>query len=83
MTNEDAFGTDQDVLDDEPENLLAFRNRGGLRGVLEPAQETLQAFRELEVAGLVGQPSSDGVQLGTHARLFGAQRGHALAQLVK
>jgi hypothetical protein len=43
----DVLGADEDVLDEKPEDPLPFRGGGGVGGVSELAQESLEVFGSL------------------------------------
>jgi hypothetical protein len=79
----DLLGSDEDVLDEQPQDALLLGD-GGHGGVFaELGEEVLQAGGELEVGLAVDELVGQGGELAAQAGLAGAQLGGALAQLVE
>src|SRR6266704_3568940 len=78
----DLLGSDEDVLDQEPEDALAFGDAGdgGCAGQL--GEEAFEVACELEAGVAVGGLDVDGADLAAQGRLPGAQVRHPGAELV-
>src|SRR6266536_4316900 len=68
----DLLGSDEDVLDQQPEHALALLDgaRGGAGAVLD--EEAFQAVGELEVGLAVGELGIEGISLAAQVSLAGA-----------
>ncbi len=78
----DLLGSDEDVLDQCPQDTLAVFDGGGGGAAAQSAEEALEVIGELEVGVAVGGLGVQGVELVFQAGLAGAQVRHALAELV-
>src|SRR6266581_1973443 len=78
----DLFRADEDVLDQQPQHVLAFGDGGGLGFAAQLAEESFQVVSELEVGVPVGGLGVEGVDLAAEAGFAGAQVRHPCAQLV-
>src|SRR5712691_10437474 len=78
----DLLGSDEDVLDQEPEHSLAFEDAGGGGCAIQLGEEASEVAGELEVGVLVGDLGVEGADLAAQVRLPGAQVRHPGAQLV-
>ena len=83
VADEDAFGADEDVLDEQAQDALLLGDGGGCGVAAEPGEEVLQTGGELEVGLPVDELVGQGGELAAQAGLAGAQLGGALAQLVE
>jgi retron-type reverse transcriptase len=83
VVDDHSVGTNEHLLDQQPQHPLALGDRGGRGGMAQPAEEALQVLGELEGGLLVDQLRLERVELGGQGVLFGAQGGHAAAQLVQ
>jgi hypothetical protein len=71
VSNDHAFGTDEDLLDQQPQHPLALGDRGGRGAVAQPAEEALQVLGELEGGLLVCELGLERVELGGQGVLLG------------
>src|SRR6266702_162038 len=78
----DLLGSDEDVLDEQPQHALAFGDARVLGVAAELGEEAFQVVGELEVGVAVGELGVDGAGLAAQARFAGPQGGHPGAQLV-
>lgn len=76
MPDNDAFGSNEDLLDEQSEHPLTLLDGGGVGLVAQPGEEALDVLGELEVGCAVHQLRREGVQLGAQAGLAGSQLGH-------
>ena len=74
MPNGDAVVTDDDFLDEQSDDALAFHHVQGLGLVVQTLKELAQRVSKPQVGGLIGK-------LGTQRFEFGLQPGLTLAQL--
>jgi hypothetical protein len=81
VTDNDSVIADEDILDDQPHDSLAFDDIQGIGGAAQAAEERGEGFCKpqevLTIVGLVG----DRLQLGAQLLFAVSERGHALAQL--
>ena len=83
MPDDDRVVANEDVLDDEAHDSLAFQDVKCVGGATQAAEERRQSLGKAQERGAIGGLVSDCLQLGTQ-RLFAlAQRRHTLAQLLK
>jgi hypothetical protein len=68
----DLFWADEDVLDEQPHDALAFVDVAGGGGGAQAGQEGVQVVGELEVDLLVGGLGLQGLHLAAQAGLAGA-----------
>jgi hypothetical protein len=68
----DVHGPDEDVLDDQPEDALAFVDIGGVGPVVQLGEEGFDVGGEGEVALAVGLLGVEGVELVAQVGLPGA-----------
>ena len=68
----DLFWADEDVLDEQPHDALAFVDVAGGGGGAQAGQEGVQVVGELEVGLLVGGLGVQGLQLAAQAGFAGA-----------
>src|SRR5712691_10622926 len=78
----DLLGADEDVLDEQSQDALAFFGGGGAGVSAELGEEAFEVVGEPEVGVAVGELGVQGADLGAQARFAGAQGGHAGAELV-
>src|SRR6266581_6480994 len=78
----DLLGSDEDVLDQEPEDALAFGDAGGGGCAGQLGEEAFEVACELEAGVAVGGLDVDGADLAAQGRLPGAQVRHPGAELV-
>src|SRR6516164_1849696 len=78
----DLLGSDEDVLDQQPEDFLAFFGAGGGGAAVQPGEEAVDVVGEFEVGVAVGGLGVEGVDLAAQVLLAGAQVRHLGAQLV-
>ena len=78
----DLLGADEDVLDEQPQDALAFFDGGGGGAAVQLGEEAFQVAGEFEVGVPVGCLRVERVELGAQARLAGAQVRHPGAQFV-
>src|SRR6266498_4088637 len=83
VADDHTVGTNQHLLDQQAQHPLPLGDRGGIRLVAQPRQEAVEGLGELEVGRLVDQLGVEGVKLGAHGLLLGAQGGHAASQLLQ
>src|SRR3954470_375481 len=72
VADEDAFGADEDVLDEQAQDALLLGDGGGGGVAAEPGEEVLQAGGELEVGLAVDELVGQGGELTAQAGLAGA-----------
>src|SRR5213078_4354618 len=78
----DLLGADEDVLDEQPQHLLAVFDGGGGGVAAQLGEEAFQVIGELEAGLPVGGLGVERVDLGVQVRLAGAQVRHLGAQLI-
>src|SRR6516164_3643736 len=78
----DLLGSDEDVLDQQPEDFLAFFGAGGGGAAVQPGEEAVDVVGEFEVGVAVGGLGVEGVDLAAQVLLAGAQVRHLGAQFV-
>jgi hypothetical protein len=78
----DLFGADEDVLDEEAQDALAYGHVGGGGCVAELVEEAFEVVGEGEVGVAVGELGLQSVELAVQGVLAGPQVGHAGAELV-
>src|ERR1019366_291555 len=78
----DLLGSDEDVLDQQPQHALAFGDARALGVAAELGEEAFQVVGELEVGLAVGELGIEGGGLAAQVRFAGSQGGHPGAQLV-
>ena len=78
----DRFGTDEDVLDHQPQYSLAFGDGSGGGAGAQLGEEAFQVAGELEVGVSVGGLGVDAVDVAAQVRFACAQVRHPCAQLV-
>src|SRR5207245_3252344 len=69
----DLSGSDEDVLDQQPQHPLAFVDAGGGGAAAQLGEEAVEADGETEVGVPVGGVGVDGGPLGAQTRLQGAR----------
>ena len=79
----DAFGSNEDLLDEKAEHPLAFLDIGCLRFVLQSGEEALEVLGELEVGVAVDELCGERVELGAQTGFAGPQRRHPGTQFVQ
>ncbi len=72
----DLLGSDEDVLDQEPQDPLAFRDGGGVGCPAELAEEAGQVLGEFEVGTVVGGLRFDGLDLVAQVGFSCSEVGH-------
>ena len=82
VSDGDLGGTDEDVLDEQPQHVLAFLNGGDLGLGVELGEETFEVGGEGEVGLAVGQLAVQRLDLVAQVGFSRAQLGHAGAQFV-
>jgi len=70
----DLLGSDEDVLDEQAQDTLAFEHVGGVGGGAQAGEEAFQVVGELEVDLPVGELAVQGVDLGAEGGFAGAQQ---------
>ena len=83
VADDDLVGADEDVLDEESQDALAFGDGRGSGLAAQAGEEVLEVVGELEVDGSVGELGVEGVDLLAQAGLAGAQLGHAGPEFVE
>src|SRR6516162_4980257 len=78
----DLLGSDEDVLDQQPEHFLAFFGAGGGGAAVQPGEEAVDVVGEFEIGAAVGRLGVEGVDLAAQVLLAGAQVRHLGAQFV-
>jgi hypothetical protein len=78
----DFLGADEDVLDEQLQDALAFFDGGGGGVAVQLGEEAFQVIGELEVGVTVGELGVERVELAAQARLAGAQVRHPGAQFI-
>jgi hypothetical protein len=78
----DFLRADEDVLDEQPQDALAFFDCGGGGVAVQLGEEAFQVIGELEVGVPVGCLHVECVELAAEAGLAGAQVRHPRAQFV-
>jgi hypothetical protein len=78
----DFLRSDEDVLDEQPQDTLAFFDGGGGGVPAQLGQEAFQVTGEFEVGVAVGGLGVERIELAAHAGLAGAQVRHLGAQFV-
>jgi hypothetical protein len=82
VPDDDFPGSDEDVLDEEPQDALAFFDSGGGGISAELGEEAFEVAGELEVGVPVGGLGVDGVDLAAEVSFACAQVRDAGAELV-
>jgi len=83
MPDRNAVVADDDFLDEQSHDALAFQHAQPLGLGAQALEEFTQRVSESHVGGLVGQLGTQRVELRLQPRLALAQLGHAPAQLVQ
>src|SRR5215207_4235243 len=78
----DLLGSDEDVLDQQPQHSLTLLDAGDLGRVAQLGEEALEVVGEFEVELTVGELGVEGVDLAAQAGFARPQVGHPAAQLV-
>ena len=78
----DLLGSDEDVLDEQPQDPLPLVDAGGGRVAAQLGEEAFQVIGELEVGVAVGGLGVQRVELAAQAGLAGPQLRHPGAQLI-
>ncbi len=55
MADGDAFGSNEDLLDEQAQNPLSLRDGRGVRGFRQPGEEAFEVLGELEVGVAVDE----------------------------
>jgi hypothetical protein len=77
VPNGDLLGSDEDVVDKQPQDLLTFLNGGDLDLGVQLAEEVFEIGGEVEVGLTVGELGVEGLDLVAQVGFPGAQVGHA------
>ena len=83
MADGDLVGSDEDILDEEPQDSLALGDRRGSGLVTEAGEEVFEVVGEGEVDVSVGELGVEGVDLVAQSGLAGAQLGHSGPEVVE
>jgi hypothetical protein len=83
VADDDAFGADEDVFDDQAQYALLLGGGRGAGVAAEPGEEAFEVVGELEVGVAVGELGGQGAELAAQAELAGAESGHTLPQFVE
>ncbi|MFG2563715.1 hypothetical protein, partial [Streptomyces sp. NPDC048496] len=78
----DLLGADEDVLDEEPQDALAFGDLGCPSVLAELGEESFEVVGELEVGVAVGELGFQRVELAAQVALSCAQIGHPGAEFI-
>jgi hypothetical protein len=79
VADEDAFGADEDVFDEQAQDALLLGDGGGADVGAELGEEVFEAGGQLEVGLAVDELCGQGIELGAQGGLVGAELGHAFA----
>jgi hypothetical protein len=79
VADEDTFGADEDVFDEQAQHALLLGDGGGGGIVAELGEEVFEAGGQLEVDLAVDELGGQSVELGAKGGLAGAKFGHAFA----
>jgi hypothetical protein len=82
MADGDGLGSDEDVLDQEPQDPLALGDGSGFGGVAELVEESAEVLGELEVGTAVGGLRVDGLDLVAQVGFSRAEVGHPGAEFI-
>ena len=82
MTDCDCIVAHQDVLDEQPDNPLAFRDIHGFGALTQPGEEVCQGLGEFQPDFLFSRLIDDGLPFGIDSLFLSSQRGHSRAQLI-
>ena len=80
VPNGDLLGSDEDVVDKQPQDLLTFLNGGDLDLGVQLAEEVFEIGGEVEVGLTVGELGVEGLDLVAQVGFPDAQVGHAGVQ---
>ena len=83
MPDDDTVLTNEDVLDDETHDSLAFDDVKRVGGAAQPAEERREGFCKAQERGAISDAVSDRLQLGAQRLFTLPQRRHAFPQLLE
>ena len=83
MPDGDAVIVNQDLLDQQPEDLLALVDVEGFRGFAQTPEKAVQRIGQPQDDGFIGPPVPQGLQFAPQALLALAQVGHPATQFIE
>ena len=82
VADSDRVLVNQDVLDQQPDDSLPFRNIHCIGGCTQPREEAIQGFGEPQIGFCLACQVDDRLYFGVHSLLLASQPGDSLAQFV-
>ena len=83
MPDDDSVVADEDVLDDQAHDSLAFNDIKRVGGAAQSAEKRRESLGQAQKRGAIGSLVGERLQLGPQRLLALPQQGHALAQLLE